>query len=237
MKRFVALLFVSLVVMGVASEVLAQVDQYLRRPHRVTVGVEGGLSIPATPSEFSDRWNTTWPFSIGVGFAVFSWLEVAGGLTYGTFGISEIPAKNAIGVVTTAEIQGGDVSMLEYWGSARFVAVPNQRTNPFAEIRLGVFKMTADDLEVEETTTGPTATPAFTNEMEDANGVHFAFGGGIQYALNDNWTAYTKYLWSINLDGDFTPSSLLLPPPPSTREVEGDNMSYSTVLVGILIRL
>lgn len=238
MKRTIGLLFMGLVLLGVASESLAQTDEYIRRPHRFTVWMDGGLAIPSQPAEFSDLWNTTWPFSGGVGVSVFSWLEVSGGLRYGSFGISEIPAKSAIGIVTTAAIDGGSITVLEYFGTARFIAVPSQRVNPYAEVSVGAFDISADDLNVEETSSGPFVTPAFTNSMENVSGIHTAFGAGIQYALNDYWSAYTKFTWTINLNDDFTPRRLVArPDDDENTEYNGDSMQYGLVSVGIMIRL
>jgi hypothetical protein len=236
MKRLICLLFVALVVSGAASEAFAQTDVYVRQPYKFTVSVESGLAIPNQPSEFSDLWNTTWPFSGGIGYAVFSWLEIGGGLTYGTFGISEIPAKASIGIVSTAAIQGGDITVVEYYGRARFIAIPSQRINPFGVFSLGTFHISHDNLDIAETTSGPTATPAFSNSMEDVNGLHVSFGGGLQYAMDEIWVAYSKFSWVMNLNEDFEPKALVASPD-GTDNISGDSMQYGIVSVGIMIRL
>ena len=236
MKKSIGLFFVTLLLATVASEALAQTDTYIRRPHRITIWLDGGLAIPSQPSEFSDLWNTTWPFSGGVGVSIFSWFEVAGGVKYGSFGISEIPAKSAIGVVTTAAIDGGSISVLEYFGTARFIAVPSQRANPYAEVSLGLFETSAEDLTVEATDSGPEQTPAFTNTMESVNGIHVSFSAGIQYALNESWTAYSKFAWNMNLNNDFAPRTLVAGPS-GEEDVPSDSMQYGLVSVGIMIRL
>lgn len=237
MKRIFGILLLSVVVFGAATTAFAQDDVYVRRPHRITVWLEGGLAIPSTPSQFKSLWNTTWPFSGGVGVAIFSWLEVAGGLRYGSFGISEIPAKSAIGLMSTASIDGGSIHVLEYFGTARFIAVPSQRVNPYAELSLGVFKIKGDDLNIAATETGLPPTPARTNTMQDVNGVTFQFGGGLQYALNDYWTTYSKFVWTIDLNKDFSPSTLVASPDKPDQQFESGNLQYGTVVVGIMLRI
>lgn len=237
MKRIIGIVLLSVVVLGAATAAFAQDDVYIRRPHRVTLWIEGGLAIPSTPSQFKSLWNTTWPFSGGVGVSIFPWLEVAGGLKYGSFGISEIPAKSAIGLMSTASIEGGSVHVLEYFGTARFIGVPSQRINPFAEVSVGTFKIKADDLKIAATETGLPPTPASTNTMETVNGINFAFGGGLQYALTDYWSAYTKFIWSIDLNSDFSPSTLVASPNKENQVFESGNLQYGSVIVGLMLRL
>jgi hypothetical protein len=236
MKRSIVTILVGLVITGATSQALAQTETYIRRPHRITVWMDGGLAIPSQPSEFSDLWNTTWPFSGGVGLSIFSWLEVAGGVKYGSFGISEIPAKSAIGLVSTAAIDGGSIAILEYYGTARFIAVPSQRVNPYAEVSVGAFRITGEDLEVEATDSGPEPIPGFTNTMEDVDGIHVSVGAGIQYALDEYWTAYSTFTWNLNLNDDFAPRSLVQRAS-RDAEITSDSMQYGLVSVGIMIRL
>jgi hypothetical protein len=213
----------------------AQTDQYFRRPHRVAVSVDGGMAIPSKPAVLNDLWNTAWPFSAGLTASVFSWLEVGGGITYGAFGISEISAKPAIGIVATSEITGGRINVLEYYGTARFIAVPNQRTNPFAEVEVGVHRITADDIEVQGSSSGTSVFPTFTNSMPDADGIHFSGGGGLRYALGDYWTAYTKFMWTVNLGNNFAPGDLVRRR--NAEPTEGESMQFGTVIVGIMVRI
>lgn len=230
-------MLISLLMSGAASEALGQTDEYVRLPHQMTIWLDAGLSTPTTPAEFKERWNTTWPFSGGIGWSVFPWMEIAGGFTYGSFGISEIPAKSALGIETTASIEGGAVTVFQYYGVARFLAVPSQRVNPYAEMRVGLFNAKVEDLEVSDARSQGVDIPGFTRSTEDVDGLYVAFGGGLQYALNDNWSTYASYFWNMNLNSDFTPAELVRPVWQTTGEVESDNMQYGTIVVGILVRL
>jgi len=235
MKRVVTtVLAAAILVTAVSSH--AQTDQYFRRPHHIAVELHGGLAIPNQPAVWKGLWNTGWPFSTALTASVFSWLEVGGGLTYGRFSIGEIKAKQAIGIVTTSEVSGGTISMLEYYGIARFIAVPNQRTNPYAEIEVGVHRLTGKDVDVDASVSGPTIFSAFSNDMPDANGIHFAGGGGLRYALGDYWTAFTKFMWTVNLGNNFAPGDLVLRRGAEER-TPGENMQFGTVIVGIMLRI
>jgi opacity protein-like surface antigen len=235
MKRVVVTVLAGAILVAMTSPLCAQTEEYLRRPHRVAISVDGGMAIPSKPSVYNDLWNTGWPFSIGATVSIFSWLEVGGGLTYGAFSISEINAKPAMGIVATSEVNGGDIKLLEYYGVARFIAIPNQRTSPFAEVEVGVHRITADDIQVEGSAAGPTIFPAFSNSMPAADGIHFAGGAGLRYALGDNWTAYTKFMWTVNLGNNFAPGDLVRRR--GSEPTEGENMQFGTVIVGIMIRI
>jgi len=235
MKRFITVVVIALFVGSAASHAFAQTDEYFRRPHHIALSLDAGLATPAQPAALKDLWNTGWPFSATITASVFSWLEIGGGFTYARFGISENKAKAAVRIVATSEITGGDIKVMEYYGLARFIAVPNQRTNPYAEFRVGACKITADDLEVGSSVSGPEIFPGFSNDMPDANGGHFSAGGGLRYALTDYWTAYTKYIWTMNLGNTFAPADLVRPQ--GAERTEGDNMQFGTLIVGVMIRM
>jgi opacity protein-like surface antigen len=235
MKRFITGIVIVLVVGSAASHAFAQTDEYFRRPHHIALSLDGGLGTPAQPAKLKDLWNTGWPFSATLTASVFSWLEIGGGFTYARFGISENKAKAAVRIIATSEITGGDIKLMEYFGLVRFIAVPNQRTNPYAEFRLGASKISADNLEVGSSASGPEIFPGFSNEMPDANAGHFSAGGGLRYALTDYWSAYAKYIWTMNLGNTFAPGDLVRPD--GAEPTEGENMQFGAFIVGIMIRM
>jgi hypothetical protein len=72
--------------------------------------------------------------------------------------------------------------------------------------------------------------------MENVSGIHVGFGGGLQYALNDYWSTYTKFSWVINLNNDFAPKSLVASPD-GDDVITSDSMQYGIVVVGLIFRL
>jgi predicted porin len=58
---------------------------------------------------------------------------------------------------------------------------------------------------------------------------------GIQYAMNERWSAYTKYTYAVNFNKDFAPGDLLLPVGETTKTV-GDDQRISSIGVGLLIK-
>lgn len=235
MKRYVAFVLVIAALMIQWANASAQEQKYLRRPHLVDLGVEGGLAIPSQPATFKELWDTGWPAAFNVGVAVFSWFEVGGGLGYAGFSTSEIPAKKAIGRSGTQEITGGKITVTSYYGRARFLAVPNARINPYAEISLGVFKTKATDLISAPGSSNGVPVPQLVNKMPDVTGIHFSGGGGLQYALNDHWSAYAKFVWTVNRNSDFKPGLLVQGDTPT--EVQGGSMQFGSVIVGMLYRI
>jgi len=71
--------------------------------------------------------------------------------------------------------------------------------------------------------------------MANVSGMCFVPSLGIQYAMNERWTAYTKYTYAVNLNQDFAPGDLLLPAGATTK-TEGGNQVISAILVGIMIK-
>jgi opacity protein-like surface antigen len=112
-----------------------------------------------------------------------------------------------------------------YYGSARFIGVPKQRTNPFLEFGVGYFSTQGDDLVIEG---------VVHNSMESVSGMSLVPAVGVQYAMNDSWTAYTKYSYMMNFNEDFAPGDLLLPPGETTPTI-GDDQIISSFVVGVML--
>jgi hypothetical protein len=57
---------------------------------------------------------------------------------------------------------------------------------------------------------------------------------GIQYSLADAWSAYAKYSYTANLNGDFAPGDLVQPVNGSRAEPVG-NQIIQSLTVGIMV--
>ncbi len=215
-----------------AGDVYAQSEepQYLRLPHRFHIFFEGGGALPYSPGVWNDQWNASFELGIGAGLSIFPWLEVNAGLARTSYGVNKMESKTVLRYQGIGAIEGGSISTQVFYGSARFIAVPKSRTNPFVEAAVGYFKTTADDLVIED-------DPAFKlqNSMKDASGLSIAPSAGIQYALGDHWTAYTRFTYMVNFSDSFDPGSLLTPRG-ETREASGGDQIIETISVGVFLR-
>jgi hypothetical protein len=235
MKR--AVLFLSLIALcaGVAPA-SAQLpgeereEKYLQVPHRFHMFLDGGVGMATDPGLFNDFWNSSFQFGIGAGMVIFPWLEVNGTFNSLSFNNNDIASKEKVGYLGVEDLVGGTIYTKMYWGSARFIAVPHARTNPYIEIGVGGFKTKADDITIDD-------APVYTlrNSMKPVSGMCFVPAVGLQYAMNERWTAYTKYTYAVNLNQDFAPGDLILPAG-STTKTEGGNQVISSITVGVMIK-
>lgn len=207
-------------------------EKYLQVPHRFHIFVDGGIALPTDPGLFNDFWNTSFQFGIGGGIVIFPWLEVNGNFYTTSFNNNDIVSKEKLEYVGTEDVEGGTVSTKMYYGSARFIAVPKARTNPFIEIGVGGFSTKADNLTV---TDSQTNVFIIDNEMESVSGMCFVPSVGLQYAMNERWSAYSKYTYALNLNSDFAPGNLLLPAD-ATEPTVGGNQIISAITVGVVIK-
>jgi hypothetical protein len=90
------------------------------------------------------------PVRIGGGMVIFPWLEVNGTYNKLSFSNNDIASKEKVEYEGVADIKGASVHTTMFWGSARFVAVPHARTNPYIEIGVGGFKSKGDDLTIDD---------------------------------------------------------------------------------------
>ena len=206
-------------------------EKYLQVPHRWQLFMDGGIGLPTDPGLFNDYWNTAFQFGIGGGMVIFPWLEVNATYNSLSFSNNDIKSKEKLEYQGVADVVGGTVHTSMYWGSARFIGVPHARTNPYIEVGIGGFKSKADDLTVDDTQ----KNIHIRNSMTPVNGMCFIPCAGLQYAMNERWTAYTKYTYAINLNSDFAPGDLLLPAGETTKTVGGKQV-ISAITVGVMIK-
>ncbi|HET6347478.1 MAG TPA: hypothetical protein VFH88_00190 [Candidatus Krumholzibacteria bacterium] len=200
--------------------------KYLQVPHRFQIFVDGGIALPSLPGLFKDYWNTAFNFGMGFGVVVFPWLEVNGTLNSISFNNNDIKSKSKLGYQGVKGLEGGAIHTRMFYGSARFIAVPHARTNPYVEIGVGGFKTKADDLSIEN---------VVQNSMENVSGICVVPSVGIQYAMNERWSAYSKVTYAVNLNSDFAPGDLLIPVG-STQKTIGGNQVISSIVVGVMIK-
>jgi len=235
MKRVLivsALLFLAAVCAGVSNaQTQREEPKYLTIPHRAQLFIEGGGALPTQPSVWGEYWNPGFQFGIGGGVSIFSWLEVNVGLSTSSASLDGLAAKQAIRYQGLSEVEGGNISTRIFYGSARFIAVPSARTNPYAAVAVGYFKASGEDVVIED------ATPSgdFVNSMEDASGISVAPSFGLQYSLADYWGAYVQYTYTVNLSDSFAPGDLVQPINGSRVEPEGKQV-IQDLTVGIMLR-
>jgi hypothetical protein len=209
-----------------------QEEKYIRLPHRFQILVEGGMGLPAEPGLFNDYWNSAFQFGVGAGMVILPWLEINGTYTSLSFSNNALESKGKIGYTGVEAVEEGSIHTTIIYGSARFIGVPKSRTNPFVEFGLGYFSTKADDLVIEgEEETDP---EVLRNTMESVSGLSVIPAVGVQYSMNERWTAYTRYTYIMNLNEDFAPGDLLLPVG-ATEPTKGGNQVISSIAVGIMM--
>ncbi|MCI0452672.1 MAG: porin family protein [Candidatus Latescibacteria bacterium] len=200
--------------------------KYFRIPTKFHLFVELGGSLPTSPGVYNDLWNSAFQFGAGGGVNVISWLDVCANFTYASWENNSTDSKSVIGYVGVPDVEGGLITTMTISGSARFVAVPSARTNPYAEFSVGYYTTSADPITIEG---------VLENTMEDCSGMMLAPAVGVQYALADSWGAYAKYSYVYCSSSEFAPGDLLLPEG-GGEPTEGDNQIFQTILVGIMLR-
>jgi outer membrane protein W len=189
-----------------------------------------GIGMPLKPSAFNDLWNASFPISLGLSYVIIPHVEVKGWATYASWSISEIPAKDAIGLGGVTEISGGTITTLLYGGSAKIVPFPKSRIIPYVEVGGGYFQASGEDLTV--THEGQTD---LDNSMPDASGPVFTTVLGMEYGFNERWNVYAEIDYYAGFSSDFAPGDLVLGPdePPT----EGGDLNIATVVLGLILKI
>jgi len=205
-------------------------QKYFRVPTKYQVYFELAGALPSSPGVFNDFWNSAFQFGAGGGYTMFPWLDLKANFTYASWDNNSTESKGKIEYVGVQDVEGGLITTMTFSGSARFVGVPNARTNPFAEVSIGYFMTSADPITIEGVMEGSAA-----NTMEDASGMMISPSIGIQYALADTWSAYAKYAYVLCKSSDFAPADLLRPVD-EDEHVKGEDQIFQTIGVGVMLR-
>jgi hypothetical protein len=214
-------------------------DEWLRIPYRFTISLDGGIGMPLQPDEFNDLWNSSFPFTCSIGYVVIPQIEIKAWFTYAHWGISEIPAKNALDVdgllgntsgSRVTEIDGGSITTMLYGASLKYKPFPSSRLMPYVEIGGGYFQATADDLSVIHQ-----STVLLENSMPDASGPTFVATIGADYGINERWEVFTEFNYYLGISDTFAPGDLVKPlnaPPADTG-----NLTIATIILGISLKI
>ncbi len=231
MRLTIVSLLATLMLLPFANTTFAQEEdeeQWTRFPYHVTVSLDAGIGMPFNPPAFDDLWNSSLPATFTVGYVVIPYVEVRGWITYASWGISGIPAQEAIGISDRQvhDVEGGTITTLLYGVSAKLNPLPNSRFQPTFEIGGGAFQASGDDLEVET---------VLTNSMEDASGPVLQLALNMEYGINETWQVYTGFNYYIGFSDTFAPGNLVRRPhdPP----VEGDNLQFGALVLGITLKI
>jgi hypothetical protein len=230
MKHVVVLGLAAVVLASVIDPAVAQDEEWLRFPYHVTVSVEGGLGMPFKPDAFNDLWNASFPVSVAVGYVVIPYVEIKGWLTYAKWSISEIPAKDAVGIGGVTEITGGSISTTFYGASAKVYPFPKSRLMPYVELGGGYFNSSGEDLTV--TREGEVVQD---NSMENASGPTFLGVFGMEYGFNERWNVFAEIDYYAGFTDSFAPGDLVLGPGES--RTKGGDITVATVTLGIILKI
>ena len=217
-----------------SAQVTAPPDdqKYFRVPYKYLIYLDFSGALPLAPGEFNDYWNSAFQFGIGGGMSIFPWLEVNGNYAYASWDNNSTLSKVKIGYTGVPEVEGGLITTMTFTGSARFIAAPSMRTNGFAEVGVGYYNTKAEDITIEDAF----GNVILDNSMEPSSGMVISLAAGVQYTLNESWGAYAKYTYITCFSDTFAPGDLLLPVG-LQEPVDGTNQVYSTIGVGIMLRI
>ena len=217
-----------------SAQVTAPPDdqKYFRVPYKYVVYLDFSGALPVEPGEFNDYWNSAFQFGAGGGMSMFPWLELDGNFTYASWDNNSTASKVKIGYAGVPEVEGGLITTMTFTGSARFIAGPSMRTNPYAEVGVGYYKTKAEDITIEDAF----GNTVLDNSMEPTSGMVISLAAGVQYTLNESWGAYAKYTYVTCFSDQFAPGDLLLPVG-GGEPVDGTNQVFSNIGVGIMLRI
>jgi len=233
MRRILIPVIALLLLLPAVNNVIAQDEEelWLRSPLKFSLSAELGIGMPLGPDDFNDLWNASFPVTLAFGYAVIPYVEVKGWVTYSSWGISSLTAKEAIGIGGVTTIDGGGITVVMYGVSVKVNPFPNSRMAPYIEIGGGAYQATADDLTVTED-----GQVIISNSMDDASGGLITGAFGMQYGINERWTAYSEFNYYYGLGESFAPGNLLLRNE-SDPEVEGSSLQIGSIVLGISLGL
>ena len=170
----------------------AGVSAQVENPISLYVG--GAISIPNSPEEFSEAYNTGFHGSVGLGLAVMPSLQVVGKVEYHRFGLDVTQDMEDMGVT------GGHNNMWMYGADARHsFGLPAAPIKPFLLGGVGFARISASDLE------GTGDLVAGLNELNpDAEtNLYLNLGGGVELKTGPMFSFFGQVRYvTVDTDGE-----------------------------------
>ncbi len=176
MKKF---LIIALVIAFTAMTASAQIPA---KP--ITIYGSAGISLPSSPSEFSDSWKMGFHGMGGVGFNIAPKMQLIGKIEYHSFAFDwDKAGLSGSGLALQALMFGGDIKFS--------LAVPAAPTKPFLIGGIGMGKVSFSNISgVDETK------------------VYFEFGGGVDFSSSMFISARYVSISSSGSSTGFIPFSI-----------------------------
>jgi hypothetical protein len=153
--------------------------------------VGGGLLVPAAPEKFTRAWRPGMALGVGGEYALANVAALWGMVEYARILVREDGAKETVTVYgPITSVRGGDFTMLSLRLGVR-LRRPSGRLRPYADLGLGIDRISTDtiELEYEDPTTHQTVmlTPF---RIDDTKARALTAGLGVQYAPRPSLTMF-----------------------------------------------
>ncbi len=153
----------------------------------------GALSVPSSPSTFSDSWKTGYHGFVGVGFDVAPKVKV----------VAKIERHNFGSDFGLADINGGNYKVWMFGPEAHLsLGAPMVPIKPFLSGGIGMASVTFDDF----TGTDPLVAAMNTaNNGASSTNFYYSIGGGLEFSVGPAASLFVQARYaSISGDGGST---------------------------------
>ena len=166
---------------------------------KIQIYLSGGVSIPASPSEFKDFWSLGFNGGGGVGYIFSPIFSANVYFDYNSMTLNEDKFLEELGATSMGlSIDGGAVNIITVMVNVKttLIAKP-QSVSPYLKAGLGLLSLSATDV------TFSYMGESFTQEVdvsEEAFGV--LFGGGIDFPVSLNVLIFVEGNYGIGFTED-----------------------------------
>jgi len=187
---------------------------------KAEIFINGGISLPLTPTEFKDYWSLGYNFGGGANYIITPNIGVGASVGYSSMAFNEegFLTDFGFGGIPGVEItvNGADVSILMATANFKYSFVPRGAVSPYVLVGVGLFNISAEDITVTVDYLGETYTETEPGPSESA----FGLQGGVGVDIPVSPTV------SIFLEVDY-----------GMGFTEGESTGYLPVKGGILFML
>jgi len=189
MKKYLLLLIIPTLLINLS---------FAQDAKKIQLFLSGGISIPSSPTEFTDYWNLGFNGGAGIGYVFSPNFSANAYFDFNTMALNEDNFLGDLGAPSGVSIDGGSINIITVMANVKgnLIAKPKS-ISPYFKVGIGLFSLSATDVTVSYM--GVSMTESL-DASEEALGL--IFGGGIDFPVSPNILIFIEGNYCVGFTED-----------------------------------
>jgi opacity protein-like surface antigen len=165
---------------------------------KIQIILSGGISIPSSPTEFTDYWNLGFNGGGGIGYIFSPNFSANAYFDFNTMSLNEDKFLNDLGAPPGVSIEGGSINVITVMANVKGNLITKPKSvSPYFKAGIGLFSLSATDVTVSYQGQSQTVS---VDASEEALGI--IFGGGIDFPVSPTVLVFVEGNYCVGFTED-----------------------------------